>query len=168
MVEEKDIPANWIYSFTICKREAWLISHGIEGYQNNEYLELGRLTHEESYKKEKKETIKLPGLSVDLIINNKEGFMIGEIKSSSKKIAQAKIQLMYYIFKLKEYGFNIKGELLIPKEKKRIKVELTSEDEIFLSNLLLEIKELINQPKPPKPVRKGFCAKCDYFEFCWG
>lgn len=168
MVDEVIIQANWVYSYTICKREAWLIAHGIEGYQENDFIELGKLMHEESYKKEKKEQIALPGLRIDVFIKDNKGYAIGEIKSSSRKVEQAKIQLLYYIWRLKEYGIEMKGEILIPKEKKRIKVELKKEDEIFLENLLLEIKELIAQPKSPPPVRKSFCSKCNYFEFCWG
>ncbi|MBT1248352.1 MULTISPECIES: CRISPR-associated protein Cas4 [unclassified Thermosipho (in: thermotogales)] len=168
MVNLERIQANWLYSFTICKREAWLIAHGIEGYQENIYLELGRLIHEKSYSKEVKREISLSGLKIDLFLKENKGIILGEIKSSSKKIDEAKIQMMYYIMRLREYGLDVEGEILVPKEKKRIKIRMNEEEEVYVKTLILELEQLIDEPLPPKPVRKSICPKCSYFEFCWG
>jgi len=65
-------------------------------------------------------------------------------------------------------GIEIEGELLIPKEKKRIRIQLTPEKEKEIEKIIEEIKDLISQPKPPEPSRISSCSKCSYFEFCWG
>jgi len=168
VIERNSIQANWLYSYLICKRQAWLISRGIEGYQKNEYLDLGRLIHEKTYSRYKHEEILLPGIKIDVFYKDKKSIAIGEIKSSNRRLEQAKKQLLYYCYILKQNGIEIEGELLIPKEKKRIRIQLTPEKEKEIEKIIEEIKDLISQPKPPEPSRISSCSKCSYFEFCWG
>uniref|UniRef100_A0A7V4FIZ6 CRISPR-associated exonuclease Cas4 n=1 Tax=Fervidobacterium pennivorans TaxID=93466 RepID=A0A7V4FIZ6_FERPE len=168
MVEEIEIQPNWLYSYLICKREAWLISHGIEGKQDNIYLDLGRLIHEESYSRYKHEQIVMPSVKIDILYENKNTKVIGEIKSSSKRLKEAKMQLLYYCYILQKKGIQFTAEILIPKEKKRIRVELTDEHIKEIETVIEEVKELINFSKPPIPIRQSSCTKCAYEEFCWG
>lgn len=163
-----EIQPNWLYSYLICKRQAWLISHGIEGFQKNVYLDLGRLVHEEAYDRYKHEQIVLEGAKIDVIYKGKQAAVIGEIKLSSKRIKEAKMQLLYYCYILKQKGVEYSAELLIPREKKRIKVELDREAEAEIEQALDELKELINLPVPPVAKRICSCGKCAYEEFCWG
>jgi|GEM_PF-6934261 len=79
VIERNSIQANWLYSYLICKRQAWLISRGIEGYQKNEYLDLGRLIHEKTYSRYKHEEILLPGIKIDVFYKDKKSIAIGEI-----------------------------------------------------------------------------------------
>ncbi|QTA37930.1 CRISPR-associated protein Cas4 [Thermosipho ferrireducens] len=168
MVNLESVKAHWLSSYLICHREAWLISHGIEGYQDNIYLDLGRFIHEHSYSKEKKEEISLPGMKIDILLKGRKGYVLGEIKSSSKKLYEAKIQLAYYILRLKEYSLKIESEIIIPKEKKRIKVIVDDSIEKEVYSLVEEVIKLVQKEKPPIPIRKSVCSKCAYFEFCWG
>lgn len=162
------IQPNWLYSYLNCKREAWLISHGIESYQSFDLLELGRLIHEESYSRYKHELINAPGMKIDIVTSRENKLLIGEIKSSSRRLKQAKLQLLYYLYILKTQGINAEGELLIPKEKKRIKVKLDEQSEIELKSLLEDLKRTIELEKPPKAEYKALCKSCSYGEFCWG
>lgn len=163
-----EIQPNWLYSYLICKRQAWLISHGIEGFQKNVYLDLGRLVHEETYDRYKHEQILLEGAKIDVIYKGKHVAVIGEIKLSSRRINEAKMQLLYYCYILKQKGVEHTAELLIPKEKKRIKVELDQNAESELQKKLVELSEVINLPSPPHAKRIPSCGKCAYEEFCWG
>jgi CRISPR-associated exonuclease Cas4 len=163
-----EIQPNWLYSYLNCKREAWLISHGVEPYQNFDLLELGRLIHEEAYSRYKHELINAPGMKIDIVTYMENKLLIGEIKSSSKKLKQAKLQLLYYLYILKNQGIKAEGELLIPKEKKRMKVNLDEQSEIELKRLLEDLKRTIELEKPPKAEYKTLCKSCAYGEFCWG
>ncbi|MCX7654630.1 MAG: CRISPR-associated protein Cas4 [Fervidobacterium sp.] len=167
MVDKIEIQPNWLYSYLVCQREAWLIAHGIEGEQNNIYLELGRLIHEETYSRYKHEQIVMPSVKIDLFYENKKTKIIGEIKSSSKRLKEAKLQLLYYCYILKQKGVEFSAELLIPKERKRIKVELTDESIQQINKLVIEVKELIELPRPPQQIRQSACTKCAYEKFCW-
>lgn len=143
------------------------MAHELEPERDNTFLDLGRLLHEESYSREKKE-FAAPGMKIDLIKKCNDELVVGEIKKSSRFTDSAKMQLAYYIWRLKESGVEAKGELLIPKERKRIPVELTEEIEEGLMNAMADIQQIIAREKPPSPVRIAFCRNCAYAEFCWG
>ncbi|MFN3406446.1 MAG: Dna2/Cas4 domain-containing protein [Caldimicrobium sp.] len=33
---------------------------------------------------------------------------------------------------------------------------------------LIRVKEVLNMEKPPNVVKKPYCTKCAYYEFCFG
>jgi CRISPR-associated exonuclease Cas4 len=68
---------------------------------------------------------------------------------------------------LKKNRLNLKGELLIPSEKKRVAVELTEKDEEKLEEDITKIKEILEMKTPPQVVKIPFCRHCAYREFCW-
>ncbi|MGB9913859.1 MAG: Dna2/Cas4 domain-containing protein, partial [Candidatus Kapaibacteriota bacterium] len=70
-------------------------------------------------------------------------------------------------YRLKQMGIIAKGELLIPKEKKKILVELTEELENELLESQKNIFKIIDQEKPPEVKRIIYCSKCGYRELCW-
>jgi len=93
--------------------------------------------------------------------------VIGEIKKSSRFEKSAKMQLAFYLYRLKQRGINAKGELLVPKERKKIAVELTSSVEDELEQAFRQIKEIIHQDNSPEVVKNKYYTKCAYREFCW-
>ncbi len=142
------------------------MAHELHPNQEDPFLEIGRLIQKESYAREKKE-IELGHIKIDLIKKADGEFIVGEIKKSSRFEHPAKMQLAYYLYCLKQYGIAATGELLIPKEKKRIKVELTENIKAELKQTISAIKEIIKQEKPPLPQRTKYCSHCAYKEFCW-
>jgi len=66
-----------------------------------------------------------------------------------------------------EQGVKMKGELLIPEERKRIPVELTEELERVLLEDMRHIREIISQDVPPEAKKIKFCRNCAYNDFCW-
>ena len=106
-----------IWYYFICKRQVWLMSHGLEPNQDDSNIILGRFIHENSYLRNKKE-VSVGNIKID-VLNKKDGqVVLGEIKKSSKFIESAKMQLSYYLLELKRHGLVGKGVLMIPKEKK--------------------------------------------------
>ncbi len=154
-----------VWYYYICKREVWLIAHAIEANQDSDFLVLGRHIHELFYKREKKEFLIDNTLQIDILPDNK---VIGEIKKSSKFLKSAKMQLIFYLWYMKkEKGVELEGELLIPKERKRIKVTLNDRDEKELLKTIKEIEKIISLSKPPKAVKIPYCKNCAYKEMCW-
>lgn len=154
-----------INSYLICPRKAWLWAHELSPDSENTYLEIGTLIGEQSYKREKKE-ITLPGMKIDLVRKSEGDKVIAEVKKSSKGEKAALMQLLFYLYKLEKKGIKLKGELLVPKEKKRLVVELTEEKKKELEGIFDKINLLV-KGNIPAPVKIRFCRGCAYNEFCW-
>jgi CRISPR-associated exonuclease Cas4 len=164
-MENMDINGTMIWYYFVCKREVWLISHGIESDQEDDNIQIGKLLHEESYKRDNKE-IAINNSRIDMVKDEGNNSVIVEIKKSSKTIDAAKMQLLYYIYEAKKDGFTITGELRIPKERKIIKVEPNEQNTKELEEAIERIKELVNG-NIPELVKNSHCRNCAYSEFCW-
>ena len=80
------------------------------GDQMNEFMYIGRLLSEDSFQRKKHEIMlaDLPA-KVDMIETRNGELMIAEIKKSSKRIENGKLQLKYYLYLLYKKGYKIKG-----------------------------------------------------------
>lgn len=163
---EYKISGSLIQAYMVCPRQAWLMSRQITGDQYNEFLAIGRLISEESYKREKKEIL-IEGGKIDFVHNKDGSFILVEVKKSEKFLDAAKMQLLYYLIQLNKKGYKVKGEVRIPKSKKIISVELNNETRQKLGDLSKEIDKLIEQKNPPDVKFTPKCKNCSYFEFCW-
>ena len=150
--------------YFVCKRKLWLFTKDIRFENENEYVQMGRLIDENTYKRNKKQ-IEIGKIKIDFIDNKG---VIHEVKKSNK-IEKAHIyQLKYYILTLKNMGVeNVTGEIDYPKLKKREAVLLEPEDVVEFESIFSGIREILEGPKPPATVKKTICNKCAYYEFCF-
>jgi len=155
-----------IASYYVCKRELWFMGHEIIPDQDDPFLSIGRYIEENFYKRERK-FYDLDNMKIDLVKKDKESILICEVKKSSKYEKSIIMQLSFYLLRLKESGINTKGEILIPKERKKIPVFLTDEIENELKIAIKEVENIIDQDYPPNKERIKFCTHCAYREFCW-
>ena len=160
------VTGSLINAFYICPRKAWLTAHEFGPEPDNVYIEIGKLIAEETYKRERKEIV-FENVKIDLIKRENKDVIVGEVKKSSKGQRSAIMQLAFYLYGLKKRGINAKGELMVPKERKRIPVELTPDIEDELRQAFRQIKYIITQNNPPEPVKNKYCTSCAYREFCW-
>jgi len=160
------ITGSLINAFYICPRKAWLMAHEFGPEPDNVYIEIGKLLVKEAYKREKKEIV-FENMKVDLIKRRDGDTIIGEVKKSSRGQKAGMMQLAYYLYRLRQYGISAKGELLIPKEKRKFTMELTDELMEKVKNAIAEIRQVINKEQPPSPEKVSFCSNCAYREFCW-
>lgn len=72
-----------IQVYMICPRQAWLMSRQICGDQYNEFLAIGRLYAEETYKKEKKEVI-FENNKIDVVKKERNFLAVIETKKVQK------------------------------------------------------------------------------------
>jgi CRISPR-associated exonuclease Cas4 len=159
------ITGTLVESFLSCKRQAWLMAHELNPRQDFEFLELGRLVHEESYKRTSKEVI-VGNMRLDLIREKNGKILVGEVKKSSHNLSSAIMQLCFYLNQLNDFGVEATGQLFFPEERKKLLVELTSERRQQLDEVLSAIQSLMASPSPPPYVHGKFCTHCAYFEFC--
>lgn len=156
------IKVNYLY---VCERKLWLFDRGISMEANYDKVLLGKLLEEQSYPREKRRKILIENLiNIDILDNER----IREVKYSDKLKEADRMQLLYYLYFLKQLGIVKKGVINYPKMKRREEVVLTPEAEKEVESALMRIKEILLNPNPPKLVRKSYCAKCAYFQFCWG
>jgi CRISPR-associated exonuclease Cas4 len=93
--------------------------------------------------------------------------VLGEIKKSSSGLDASILQLTYYLYRLEQEEVKAKGEVLIPKERKKIPVVLDDEAREKLAQATEEITALLREPKPPAAKWLKYCPNCAYAEFCW-
>lgn len=155
-----------IWYYMICQRQVWLMSRQIEPDQEHETLMLGRLHDRTSYVREKK-YLYFEGGVVDLFREQNGKLLISEVKKSSRFEKSARMQLLYYLYKLREIGVEAVGELRIPKEKKVFHIELNSDSEKEVINICQKIETIVSRQQPPPPKKGRFCRGCAYLEFCW-
>jgi len=152
--------------YKACHRELWFFANQINMNIEDENILLGRLIHETSFSREVK------NIQIDNIISidfkkGKDNLIVFEIKKSSKLEEPVKWQLYYYLYYLKNKGIKAKGILVYPKEKKRKELVLTKEIENEIIKILKEIPKIVSLQNPPKPIKKPYCKRCSYYEFCW-
>lgn len=167
LIEEK-ITGTQVAYYIVCKRKLWFFSHYIQMEENSDYVQIGKVISEESFRREKYKEIEIGNLKIDYIkIGDK--IIVNEVKKS-RRLEESHIwQVKYYIYRLKKLGLNCsKGFIHYPKLYRKIDVNYNdSEDTAKIEEALLKIKEIINLEKPPAPINKSFCKKCSYFELCY-
>ena len=160
------ITGNLMNAYFICKRKLWLYSREVSPGKENTYLQLGTLIGKESYKRDKKEIL-LGSIKIDLVKRGENSLVIAEVKKSSAGKKAARMQLLFYLYRLKEIGISAEGELLVPKERKKEKVILSEEAEEKVKNAISDIQKIIALEMPPPAVKTHFCNKCAYKDFCF-
>ncbi len=160
------ITGNLINAYYVCKRKLWLYAHEIGPDRSHHLLEIGRLYDMYTYKRDKKE-ISLEGMKIDILKKREGEILVGELKKTSKFGIAAKMQLVYYLYRLKEQGIELEGELLVPKERKRERIKLDDALIRELESAIENIEAIINRDKPPSAEKVKYCRNCAYNDFCW-
>lgn len=155
------VKVNYYY---ICKRKLWLFDKGISMENTSDRVLQGKVVHENSYQRQQKKEILIDDI-IKLDIMDRD--YVKEVKISSKMEKPDKMQLLYYLYYLKELGINKKGTVNYVKEKRVEEIELTPKYEEEIKNTLIDIKNIINFDKPPKVVKLLYCTKSAYYEFCY-
>ncbi|HHV73338.1 MAG TPA: CRISPR-associated protein Cas4 [Thermoanaerobacterium sp.] len=161
----EEVTGSLVQSYSICKRQVWLMAHQIIPDQEHPYIEMGRLIDDISYDRDRKK-INFENVVIDLVRNDNGNLLVGEVKKSSKTVDSARLQLLFYLYKLKQSGIDAKGQLFFPEERKKIDVRLTSESEVEVVSAINEIRDIINMDKAPAFKKIPYCKNCGYKEFC--
>ena len=161
------LTATLVSAWVGCPREAWLMAHELNPDEDNPYLELGRFINKHAYSRSRRRELNLPGMKVDLLESAEGEILVVEIKKSSRSLESARMQLLFYLWRLEEYGVQVRGELRVPKERKRIPVALDPANRAQLEEAIRQVQRLVEEPLPPPPARIPYCRPCAYSEFCW-
>lgn len=160
------ITGTHIWYYFICKRELWLMMHGIAPDQEDENVDIGRFLHE-YYSKRGKEEVDIGSGKIDRIKKVGDELIIQEIKKTSKYKESSYFQLLFYLEQLEKMGLHAKGELLFSEEKMKEIVVLQDDKRKQLYDAINEIQKIAKLPIPPSPKKIKFCRPCAYREYCW-
>ncbi len=166
MTEEINLTGSVFYNYVICPRKAWLMQYQVDPEREHDLLAQGRLNNAEHYQRVDKE-LPLPGIKVDQVRREGGELIIGEVKKSSSGLEASILQLSFYLHRLEEAGVRARGEVLIPKERKKIPVVLDEATRARLSEATKDVTGLLLNLRPPKAKWIKFCPNCAYAEFCW-
>ena len=153
--------------YTACKTELWYFANHIEYNDDDDNIRIGRLIHEKSFSKEKKNVGIDDSISIDYVRKRSGGIVVYEVKKSSKLEEPARNQVLYYLWYLKQKGVKASAVITYPKERRRETLVLTDEKERKIQSILEEIPEIVRKEVPPAPVKKRYCRRCSYFNICW-
>jgi CRISPR-associated exonuclease Cas4 len=151
--------------FLICRKKLWWFHHGVSMEQENDRVRMGRVVHEQSYARAKKE------ITIDnkITLDWREDGVIHEVKLSDKMEEAHELQLLYYLYYLKQKGVeNLMGQIDYPKLRQTQRIELTPENETRLLAALAEMEQIVNQKRAPQVEFMRICRSCAYAELCWG
>ncbi len=151
--------------YFICRKKLWWFHHGIQMEQESDRVKMGKVVHENSYERKKKE------ISIDgkIVLDWQSDGVIHEVKLSDSMEQAHEFQLLYYIFYLKQKGVeNLTGQIDYPKLRQTKEVELTADKEAKLIETLTEMGKIISMEKPPEVEFMKICHSCSFAELCWG
>lgn len=151
--------------YFICPKKLWWFAHGVEMERESDRVRMGKLVHEESYQRRRKE------LNIDdrIVLDWREDGVIHEVKLTDKMEEAHEMQLLYYLYYLKCKGVEgLRGQIDYPKLRETKEVELTEEKEREIEKALAEMKQIVSSRKAPEVEWMKICGNCAYAELCWG
>ncbi len=164
---ESRITGTQIAYYIVCKRKLWLFSNHIEMERYSDYVSIGKLISEESFKREKFKEIAIgETLKIDFLKIGDE-IVVHEVKKS-RKLEDAHIwQVKFYIYSLKKTGVNCNsGVIHYPKLMRKIEVKLSAEDIENIEKIQKDLRTILKGNIPP-PIKVSYCGKCAYYQFCY-
>lgn len=154
--------------YHVCKRKLWLFGNGINMEHTSDLVFDGKLIHETSYpqRSERYEELAIEGIKIDFYDSRNK--VIHEIKRSDKVEKAHEWQLKYYIRVLERNGVEgVTGILEYPTLRHTALVDLSDDDRMKISDMELDIIEIIESESCPSVINAKICKSCSYFEFCY-
>lgn len=153
------ITGTLIKNYLHCKRQTWLYYYGINF--NNEITKIGKLRHIE----EGSEELAFDEIKIDKIKENK----VIEFKKTSSNLEGNKMQLLYYLYILKNNGIEKEGILKDLTYGDEYVIKLNDKNLNKIKNLLNEIGEFIRNTEkiPERKLKRKECKGCSFFDYCW-
>lgn len=150
--------------FHVCKRELWFMSRGIDIDRETTNIQRGTHVDETSYRDARSSFMIGNRIQLDVL----ESGDVMEVKVSSALEKPARMQLLFYLWYLREiHGVEKDGVLAYPTERKRESVTLGDSTTEQVESTIAGILDLVNLDRPPELEKKPYCDSCLYQDLCW-
>ncbi len=167
MMDVSQIGGQHFYYYVSCKRQLWLFMQRIQMESGFEAVELGRLVHEASFKREKHEEILIDGMKIDFI--DRKG-ILHETKSSKYVKKEHEYQVLFYLYYLhviREFPIT-EAKIHYPEIKEVVELKLDERSKERIENIVEDVITIGQQEEmPPVHENKRLCNKCSYYELCY-
>lgn len=151
--------------YLVCRKKLWFFTRYITMEQNSGRVEIGKILHEESFNREKKEILIDGTIMVDF---SGRDLTIHETKSTNAMDDASRYQVLYYIYYLEKKGIEgVKGVIHYYKNRDTEEVVLTDEEREKISHMIKEIQKIKGCAQPPAAQKTKVCNKCSYYELCY-
>ena len=154
------VTGTMVWYLHVCPREVWFLSRNITPFQYHRRLEFGRELHKHH---SDEVPLSLEGMKLDKY-STETGVVI-EVKSTSRHLESARAQLKYYLVRLREVGVEAKGEVYVPEEGVRERVEDFTVEEVMRD--VERIRQIVTLESPPPRKWIRYCRRCAYRGLCW-
>lgn len=150
--------------YHVCKRELWFMSRGIDIDRETTNIQRGTHVDETSYQAARSSFMIDDRIQLDVLDSGD----VMEVKVSSTLEKPARMQLLFYLWYLREiHGVEKDGVLAYPTERKRESVELDDSTTNQVESTIAGILRLVDQDQPPGLEKKPYCDSCLYQDLCW-
>jgi CRISPR-associated exonuclease Cas4 len=151
--------------YFICHKKLWWFAHGVQMEHESDRVKMGKLVHQESYARRKRE------INIDdkIVLDWREDGVIHEVKLTDAMEDAHEMQLLYYLYYLKCKGVEgLRGRIDYPKLRATKEVELTPEGEARIRTALDEMRGIVAARRAPQVEFMKICRACSYADLCWG
>ncbi|WP_280535781.1 CRISPR-associated protein Cas4 [Halopenitus sp. POP-27] len=150
--------------YHVCRRELWFMSRDIDIDRETTNIQRGTHVDETSYQGSRK-SFQIDGrIQLDVLDSGD----IMEVKVSSALEKPARMQLLFYLWYLREiHNIEKDGVLAYPTERSREQVELNAETTAQIEATIEGILDTVAAETPPALEKKPYCDSCLYQDICW-
>lgn len=161
---ETRITGLMVQYYHVCHRELWFMSRGIDIDRESENIQRGTHIDETSYRNKRKSHMIDNRIQLDVL----DSGTVMEVKASSTLEKPARMQLLFYLWYLREiHGISKEGTLAYPAERSREQVILDKPSVKTIEATIKGILEVVSKDSPPELNKKQVCEACLYQELCW-
>lgn len=163
------ITGTMVAYYYICQRKLWLFSRGLnfENVSGNPDVIKGRIIHESRFSRETFRDVSFDHVKIDFVKFGEQVYL-HELKKSRKFEESHIMQMKYYIFVALSKGIDCAGGIIhYPTSMRKLEVTFSEEDQNHIMEALRGISEVIKARVPPSKIKKKFCKRCAYFDFCY-
>jgi len=150
--------------YHVCERELWFMSKGVDIDRETTNIQRGTRVDETSYQGSRSSFMIDNRIQLDVLDSGD----VMEVKVSSTLEEPARMQLLFYLWYLREvHGVEKDGVLAYPTERKREAVELDCSNTEKVESTIRGILSVVSRESPPELEKKPYCNACLYQDLCW-
>jgi len=150
--------------YHVCERELWFMDRGVDIDREATNIQRGIHVDDNSYRESRSSFVIDDRIQLDVLDSGD----VMEVKVSSALETPARMQLLFYLWYLREiHDVEKDGVLAYPTERKRETVTLSDDTTARVESTVAGILDVIACDQPPKLEKKPYCNACLYQDLCW-
>jgi CRISPR-associated exonuclease Cas4 len=161
MLKKEDINGTIVKSYIACKRQGALAMRSMAPSLQNSYIQMGSV-----YAKMRGKSRRFGGIEIDELSKRKH-IIVKEYKKTFSNIEASKMQLLYYMYSLKNEinCKSIEGYVISEETDEKLHVVLNKQNKNMVEKMIEEIIQLSKEGIPAFE-KKELCLYCAHNLYC--